>query len=418
MVNKMTAKARKPHVRFKGFTDDWEEQKLGKVSDSFEYGLNAPAMEYDGINKYIRITDINDESHEFNTDDLTTPNADLSISEKYKLKKGDILFARTGASVGKTYIYKEKDGLVFYAGFLIRARIKTEVNAEFIFQNTLTKKYNKFVKITSQRSGQPGINAHEYSDFSVLIPTREEQNKIAKYFEYLDFLINLHQRKHDKLITVKKAMLEKMFPRDGAEVPEIRFKGFTDKWTRRKFGETVIIQRGGSPRPIEDYITTGENGINWIKIGDVAVQSRYITSTKEKISPNGEKKSRRVFKGDLILSNSMSFGRPYIMAIEGCIHDGWLLIRDEKGIYDIEYLLQLLSSEYMLKQYKSLAAGGVVNNLNSNLVQSTVAWVPHKSEQVKIGAFFQKLDSLVCIQQQELEKLKNVKKALLDKMFV
>ena len=199
--------------------------------------------------------------------------------------------------------------------------------------------------------------------------------------------------------------------------PKIRFKGYTDAWEQRKFGDCVLIQRGGSPRPIENYITKGEEGINWVKIGDVSADSRYITCTKEKIIPEGEKFSRRVQIGDLILSNSMSFGRPYIMAVDGCIHDGWLLIRDNKNLFYQEYLLQLLSSNYMYSQYRSLASGGVVNNLNSDLVQSTTALIPNKEEQSKLGAFFSKLDNLITLHQRKYEKLKNVKKSLLEKMF-
>jgi len=201
------------------------------------------------------------------------------------------------------------------------------------------------------------------------------------------------------------------------KIPKLRFKGFTEEWEERELGEIVLIQRGGSPRPIEDFISTSANGTNWIKIGDVATDSRYITSTKEKIIVSGESKSRKVFKGDLILSNSMSFGRPYIMKIEGCIHDGWLLIRDIKNIFEKEYLLQLLSSDYMFKQYKSLAAGGVVNNLNSELVKSTIALIPNKVEQSKIGNCFKNLDTLITLHQQKYDKLNTVKKAMLEKMF-
>jgi type I restriction enzyme S subunit len=201
------------------------------------------------------------------------------------------------------------------------------------------------------------------------------------------------------------------------KTPEIRFAGFNDAWEQRRFGNCVLIQRGGSPRPIEEYITNAADGINWVKIGDVAVGSRYITSTKEKIRPEGEKKSRRVFIGDLILSNSMSFGRPYIMQIEGCIHDGWLLIRDENKMFDVEYLLQLLSSNYMLQQYKSLASGGVVNNLNSELVQSSTALIPQKAEQKKLGELFKNLDNLITLHQRKYDKLVIVKKSMLEKMF-
>ena len=184
-----------PEIRFDGFTDDWEQRKLGEVAASFEYGLNAAAKEYDDENKYIRITDIDDNTHEFLTDSLTSPDIDLTGADNYKLTEGDILFARTGASVGKSYIYRNSDGLVYYAGFLIRARIKEEYDAEFVFQNTLTDRYNKYIAVTSQRSGQPGVNAQEYAEFEIKVPKKEEQTKIGAYFKQLDHLITLHQHK-------------------------------------------------------------------------------------------------------------------------------------------------------------------------------------------------------------------------------
>lgn len=128
------------------------------------------------------------------TDDLTSPNINLSNAGNYKLSRGDILFARTGASVGKSYIYKESDGIVYYAGFLIRARIKEEVNPEFVFQNTLTKDYEKYISVTSQRSGQPGVNAQEYAEYKIMVPNKEEQDKISDYMRKFDNLISLHQR--------------------------------------------------------------------------------------------------------------------------------------------------------------------------------------------------------------------------------
>ena len=184
-----------PEIRFAGFTDAWEQRKLGEIASSFEYGLNAAAKEYDGENKYIRITDIDDNTHEFLTYNLTSPDIDLTDVENYKLAEGDILFARTGASVGKSYIYRDSDGLVYYAGFLIRARIREEYDAEFVFQSTLTDKYNKYIAVTSQRSGQPGVNAQEYSEFEIRVPEKEEQTKIGTYFHNLDHLITLHQCK-------------------------------------------------------------------------------------------------------------------------------------------------------------------------------------------------------------------------------
>ena len=213
MLDKMFPKdgAAVPEIRFNGFSGDWEQRKLGDTASSFEYGLNAAAKEYDGINKYLRITDIDDSSRAFKSDDLTSPDADFSISDSYRLRKGDVLFARTGASVGKTYIYRETDGLVYFAGFLIRASIKHEYDAEFIFQNTLTSSYEKFIQITSQRSGQPGVNAQEYAEYSFLTPNYAEQKKIGGFLRQIDNLIVFHQRKLDCLRNIKEACLEKMF---------------------------------------------------------------------------------------------------------------------------------------------------------------------------------------------------------------
>ena len=197
-----------PELRFPGFTDPWEQHKLGDIASSFEYGLNAAAKEYDGVNKYLRITDIDDSSHAFRDDDLTSPDIDLSSAENYRLQEGEILFARTGASVGKTYIYKEFDGLVYFAGFLIRAKIKPEYDAEFVFQNTLCTAYEKYIQITSQRSGQPGVNAQEYAEYSFSLPCYTEQKKIGNLLRQIDDLITLHQRELDAEQKKKKALMQ------------------------------------------------------------------------------------------------------------------------------------------------------------------------------------------------------------------
>ena len=196
MLDKMFPKLgeTEPEIRFEGFTDPWEQRKLGSIAASFDYGLNAAATEYDGQNKYLRITDIDDTTHEFLKSDLTTPLADLAMSADYLLEEGDLLFARTGASVGKTYLYRQYDGTVYFAGFLIRARIGESADPEFVYQATLTDAYKKYVAITSQRSGQPGVNAQEYADYQLMLPSRTEQQQIGMTLRSLDNLITLHQR--------------------------------------------------------------------------------------------------------------------------------------------------------------------------------------------------------------------------------
>ncbi len=179
----------------------------------------------------------------------------------------------------------------------------------------------------------------------------------------------------------------------------------------------VTIERGGSPRPIDKFITNDENGLNWVKIGDAPEQGNYITQTAEKIRPEGLSKTREVHPGDLILSNSMSFGRPYIMAIDGCIHDGWLAIRDTKKNFDLKFLCTLLGTDGMLNQYKAMAAGSTVNNLNKELVGGTTVAFPMVEEQIKIGDYFTTLDHLITLHQRKCEQTKKLKKYMLQKMF-
>ena len=202
-----------------------------------------------------------------------------------------------------------------------------------------------------------------------------------------------------------------------SDAPAIRFKEFSDAWEQRKFSELVQIERGGSPRPIDDFITDAPNGLNWVKIGDAPTQGNYITKTAEKIRPEGLSKTREVHPGDLILSNSMSFGKPYIMGIDGCIHDGWLLIRNTYGVFDLTFLCHLLGTPQMLSQYRSLAAGSTVNNLNKELVGNTYVTIPSITEQRVLGAYLEQLDNLITLHQRKFEKLTNVKKSMLEKMF-
>ena len=173
--------------------------------------MNAAAKEFDGKHKYLRITDIDDVSRVFQDDNLTSPDADIDAADDYRLEEGDLLFARTGASVGKSYIYKESDGLVYYAGFLIRAKIRPEYDAEFVFQNTLTSTYEKYIKTTSQRSGQPGVNAKEYAEYSMSLPEYAEQVKIGMFLRKIDDAITLHQRKLGRCMEMERSLLYTIF---------------------------------------------------------------------------------------------------------------------------------------------------------------------------------------------------------------
>ena len=175
----------------------------------------------------------------------------------------------------------------------------------------------------------------------------------------------------------------------------------------------VRLFRGSSPRPIIEYLTTdNEEGVNWVKIGDVPTSGRIITSTEEKITKEGAKKSRHVYVGDLILSNSMSYGLPYIMGIEGCIHDGWFVLRDYEQNFNKDYLCNLLISDIVQKQYKKIAAGGVVQNISSDLVNSVYISIPSLDEQRKIAGLLSLIDERIATQNKIIEKLESLIKGI------
>lgn len=193
----------------------------------------------------------------------------------------------------------------------------------------------------------------------------------------------------DQLIKDKKIKKEKALPPITEE--EIPFE-LPDGWVWCRFVDIAEIARGGSPRPIGNFLTNDEDGINWIKIGDTKNDDKFINSTREKIKPEGLKKSRFVEPGDFLLTNSMSFGRPYIMKTSGCIHDGWLLIRYAKKFIEQDYLYSMLSSKYVYDSFKETARGGVVQNLNIDKARATIIPIPPLSEQ---QAIIEKVESLM-----------------------
>ena len=200
-------------------------------------------------------------------------------------------------------------------------------------------------------------------------------------------------------------------------VPNLRFKEFQGEWRRSKFKKVITLQRGSSPRPIIKYITTSTDGVNWIKIGDMPHFGRIVTSTEEKITREGAKKSRLVKKGDLILSNSMSYGLPYIMGIDGYIHDGWFVLKDFEDTFDKDYLCNLLISSAIQNQYKRLAAGGVVQNISSDLVNSVSVSIPLMEEQKKISSLLNLIDDRIATQNKIIEDLKKLKSAISHILF-
>ena len=191
-----------------------------------------------------------------------------------------------------------------------------------------------------------------------------------------------------------------------------------DSWEWCKLGTVNEIARGGSPRPIKDYLTNDASGINWIKIGDTTKDGKYIDSVKERIRPEGVKKSRMVHKGDFLLTNSMSFGRPYILNVDGCIHDGWLVISPIGEAYMSDFLYYLLSSSFAFEQFTNVASGGVVTNLNSDKVADTKFPLPPLAEQkrivVEIERWFALIDQIEQSQSDLQDTIRQTKSKILD----
>ena len=197
-----------PNLRFPEFEGEWEKTTFGNIATGFDYGMNAAAKAYDGENKYIRITDIDESSSTYDDKDIVSP--DGTLSDNYLVKERDILLARTGASTGKTYLYRKSDGKLYYAGFLIRANVTTH-NPYFVFSQLHTHRYWRWVSIMSARSGQPGINSQEYSSFPVFTTSIQEENKIAKLLSLLDERISTQNKIIEKLESLIKGIRNDVF---------------------------------------------------------------------------------------------------------------------------------------------------------------------------------------------------------------
>lgn len=319
----------KPKIRFKGFEGEWKEKALGDVVDEFKYGINAAAVSYDGENKYLRITDIDEGSRAFIKDELASPDADLSSCNEYIMQDGDIVIARTGASVGKSYIYHPIDGKVYFAGFLIRARVNKNVDREFVFQNTLTDGFKKYIRFVSQRSGQPGVNAEELKSYLMNLPASlPEQRALASYFTSLDAQIAASTSRLSSLKQIKAASLLNMFPQKGETVPRVRFKGFQGEWVRQRLGDISASFSGGTPAvSVSDYY--GGN-IPFIRSGEIHENRTQLYITQAGLNNSSAK---IVEKGTILYAlYGATSGDVGISKLRGAINQAILAIEPTKDI--------------------------------------------------------------------------------------
>lgn len=365
----------------------WEQRKLIDFVDVLDgdRGKNYPTsddFDISGHTLFLNASNVTNDGFLFQDNQFITEEKSNSMGNG-KLEEDDIVVTSRGSLGHIAWYNADISSFVPYArinsGMLI-LRNKKEVETEYLYHFMKSSKGQSQISFISFGSAQPQLTKKGVEDLEVILPIkRDEQVQLGHYFSNLDHLITLHQRK-----------------------PYFWNKFIVIDWEQRKFGELVTIERGGSPRPIDKFITNDENGLNWVKIGDAPEHGNYITQTKEKIRPEGLSKTREVHPGDLVLSNSMSFGRPYIMAIDGCIHDGWLAIRDTKKNFELKFLCTLLGTDGMLNQYKAMAAGSTVNNLNKELVGGTTVEFPMMEEQIKIGDYFTTIDHLITLHHHKL----------------
>ncbi|WP_083249507.1 restriction endonuclease subunit S [Planococcus maritimus] len=405
-----------PKRRFSKFDEEWKNYKLEDLVEGFEYGLNASATSFDGINKYIRITDIDDETHVFLQNDMTSPSGNLNNADNYLLKTGDILFARTGASVGKTYCYDEKDGKVYFAGFLIRARTKSSFDAGFIFQNTLTTEYKNFVRVTSQRSGQPGINAREYAGFSLNVPSKSEQQKTGNFFKHLDQMISLEQRKLEKTKALKSAYLAEMFPAEGERVPKRRFAGFTGEWKPTRLEELAEVRTGKAFSSL-DFNDDGEY---------LVITNKNVQNQENDLPLIGD---RINLKNKSIINDYSLDGINVLVTMDGVNIGETGKIKHEKAVLaqrvgrlnsdQIEFVYQITKIDKFILEMNKLSVGNAIKHISLKQIAEYSFLAPIlKEEQKVIGEFFKKIDDSMKNQQQKLNKLKAMKQAYLEEMFV
>lgn len=296
--------------------------------------------------------------------------------DKLVMKKGDVLFGKRRAYQKKVAI-APFDGIFSAHGMVLRP--KEDVIDKNFFPMFIKSDYflDAAIKI-SVGSLSPTINWRDLKELKFELPSLEEQRKLADVL----WAIYDMKDKYKKLISatdelVKSQFIE-MFSYENDDIKII--------------DDVANICRGASPRPIAKYVTDDENGVNWIKIGDVTDEDIYITQTAEKITEEGAKKSRAVEPGDFILSNSMSFGRPYIVGIQGCVHDGWLIISDYQDYLDPLFFYYELRSDLVQRQFDGSANGSCVKNLNSDLVKKVKIHVPSMDKQKEFIEFAEQSD--------------------------
>jgi len=323
-------------------------------------------------------------------------------------KKGTILFPKSGASTFLNHrVIMEIDGYV--ASHLATIKAKEDLLDDRYLLYFLQTLDSRSLVLDSD---YPSLKLVTIQDIELYLPPLSVQKKIVEKLDaaFADI---------DKAISATEKNIENAESMASIYSQDV-FNSLEDSFQTISLDQVCVVDRGSSPRPIKKFITNESTGINWIKIGDIAEGDKYVVNTKQKITIEGSKKSRKVEKGDLILTNSMSYGRPYIMAIDGCIHDGWFVLRLKEGILT-DYFFHLMSSPFVQKQFHSLAAGAVVKNISGDLLKKTKVIIPSIKKQTETIERLEKLSKEIYqikeIYNNKLKNLTALKSSILNKAF-
>ena len=426
----MTKKTDTPAIRFKGFSDTWEQRKLGEVGETYT-GLSGKSKGDFGHGSGKFITYMNVFSNP-----VASPNMTEAIEiddSQNKVRFGDVLFttsSETPDEVGMSSVWLENAENTYLNSFCFGYRPTAEFNPYYLAYMLRSSSMRKKITFLAQGISRYNISKNKMMDIEMPIPSIDEQKQIGEYFANLDNLITLHQRKYEKLHNIKKSMLEKMFPKNGSNVPEIRFKGFTEAWEQRKLGEVLISLQNNtlsradlsSEEGIAKNIHYGDILVKFGEVIDVKTESLSMISDETVIA---KYKSSFLQNGDVIVADTAEDE-----TVGKCTEIAGL--SDEiviSGLHTIPYrplqkyapgyLGYYMNSASFHNQLLPLMQGIKVTSISKTALQNTDILYPKSAtEQAAIGTYFRNLDNLITLHQRELEKLQNIKKSMLEKMFV
>ncbi len=384
-----------PRIRFRGYTAPWEERKFSDIADTQRGLTYSPSDIYSQGIRVLRSSNIDEDQFTIKEDDIFVKADAVNIPFA---RNGDILITSANGSsrlVGKHAIIKGVlDNSSVPGGFMLLAQAK---DPNFVNALMSTPWYTDFISIyVAGGNGAIGnLNKSDLDNQVVFVPSTAEQRTIGAFFQSLDNLITLHQGKVDKLVNVKKSMLEKMFPKDGADVPEIRFNGFTDPWEQQKLGEITSSYSGGTPSVKNREYYGGT--IPFIRSGEISSEKTELFITEEGFKHSS---ATMVEEGDILYAlYGATSGEVSRAKLKGAINQAILAIIPKQS-YDAEYLMQWLRNKKQVIVDTYLQGGQ--GNLSAMVVKELLVDVPSKAEQTKIGAFFHSLDSLITLHQRKL----------------